>query len=122
MRAAAVKAELESALAEPLLRAVVETGDTFAAQLTFEPTAPYFQGHFPGTPILPGVVQLGLAVKFAQRLGGGAALKTVKKMKFVHVVEPGVAIDFKVARTGANEFSYSYRKGEVPCSSGVLVF
>ena len=43
-------------------------------------------------------------------------------MKFVHVVEPGVAIDFKVARTGANEFSYSYRKGEVPCSSGVLVF
>ena len=122
VRAAAVKAELESALAEPQIRAVVETGDTFAAQLTFEPTAPYFQGHFPGTPILPGVVQLGLAVKFAQRLGGGAALKTVKKMKFVHVVEPGVAIDFKVARTGANEFSYSYRKGEVPCSSGVLVF
>ncbi len=122
VRAADVRAELESALAEPRLRDVVETADSFAATLTFEPQAPYFQGHFPGVPILPGVVQLGLAVKFAARLGGGAAPTAVKKMKFQHVVMPGEPIAFQVARTGANEWTYSYRKGENPCSSGVLVF
>ena len=114
---------LESALVEPRMRDVVLTDDSFSAVLTFDPGAPYFQGHFPGFPILPGVAQLGLAERLAERLlGRSATLTCVKKMKFMHVVEPNVDISLRLVRKGESEVAYEFKRGEALCSSGVLQF
>ena len=82
----------------------------------------FFQGHFPGAPILPGVIQLELAVKAAQELiGGEKTLKAVKKMKFTGVIQPRQKIELEVE--GENlEYSYRFLKGEKTCSSGILEF
>ncbi len=114
---------LESALVEPRMLNVVETADSFSADFIFDSVAPYFRGHFPSVPVLPGVVQVGLAVRLAETMGGRPrTLKSVKKMKFMHVVEPGVRIAFRLTRKSEDEFVYEYRKGEAACSSGVLQF
>lgn len=83
----------------------------------------FFQGHFPGTPVLPGVAQLGLAVEHAQkRYPFAGPLKEVKKMKFVHVIEPRRDVMLRLARKNAREVTYEYREGDAVCSSGTLVF
>ncbi len=38
------------------------------ASITLAADAPYFAGHFPGRPILPGVVELAMMVETAARV------------------------------------------------------
>lgn len=117
----ALKKEFETQLVEPFVSDVASTADTWSATFVFDPDAPYFQGHFPGCAVLPGVVQLGLAHHFAEAyLRRPCVLKTVKKMKFTHSIVPGVAIRFTLVKKSETELMYDYRKGETRCSSGVL--
>ncbi len=83
----------------------------------------FFQGHFPGMPILPGVAQLGLATENAKKTYGfTGALKMAKKLKFVHIIEPGHDIVLSLEKNGDEEVKYEFREGDVICSSGTLVF
>ncbi len=91
--------------------------------LRFSGEEHFFQGHFPGAPILPGVVQLGLAVENAKKTYGfPGAVKTAKKLKFVHIIEPGHDVVLELSRAGGNEVRYEFREGDLVCSSGTLVF
>lgn len=96
---------------------------TWEADLVFAATAPYFQGHFPDCPVLPGVVQLGVARAYAAAwLGVDIELTSVKKMKFTRVVVPGMRVHLALARHGLNEVVYEFRKEADVCASGVLCF
>jgi 3-hydroxymyristoyl/3-hydroxydecanoyl-(acyl carrier protein) dehydratase len=62
---------------------------------------PSFAGHFPGHPILPGVVLLDHAMAFAQaaaagqgQAGGDWAACTVSQTKFLSPVAPGETLTF----------------------------
>ena len=91
--------------------------------LRFTGDEPFFKGHFPGMPILPGVAQLGLAVENARKAYGlDGAVKEAKKLKFLHVIEPGHDIALFLSRNGVNEVRYEFKEGETLCSSGTLVF
>jgi len=97
--------------------------DGYETRLRFTGEEAFFQGHFPGLPILPGFVQVGLAVEHATRAYGfEGPLREVKKMKFVRVVEPGRDVALRLARKGEGEVSYEFREGGSTCSSGTLVF
>lgn len=82
----------------------------------------FFDGHFPGAPVLPGVVQLKLAVEAVEEmLGHAVTVRQVKRMKFVKVIEPNTGFEVEVE---GDERSVVYRflkEGEI-CSSGVLEF
>lgn len=86
----------------------------------------FFQGHFPATPVLPGVMQLEFAHQTAEELMGKAlALSSVKKMKFMKVITPKdrIVVEVeKLERSAALEIAYCVLKGEEVCSSGVLVY
>ena len=89
----------------------------------FDRDARYFEGHFPGIPVLPGVVQLGMARHFAELfLHRSVVLRTVKKIKFTHVITPGAQVRLTLEKVGENELAYKYTKGEHVCSSGVMCF
>jgi 3-hydroxymyristoyl/3-hydroxydecanoyl-(acyl carrier protein) dehydratase len=91
--------------------------------LRFSGDEHFFQGHFPGAPILPGVVQLGLAVENAKKAYGfDGALKMAKKLKFVHIIEPGHDIVLSLSKSGDGEVKYEFSEGGALCSSGTLVF
>ena len=68
---------------------------------------PAFAGHFPGTPILPGVVLLDWALQ-AITDASGIALQncTINSVKFLSPAKPGdkVAIEHKVTAGGAIHF------------------
>lgn len=59
---------------------------------------PAYAGHFPGRPILPGVVLLDAALAaLAARLGADAAGVRIKSAKFHSPVQPGEALTLHYA-------------------------
>ena len=120
--ASAIREILLSNLVEPIVENVVRTEDSWSADFTFDPDAPYFKGHFPGFPLLPGVVQIGFAHHFAEVfLRRSFTVGSVKKMKFSRPIVPGEQIHFSLEKRSDAEVGYTYAKGEAVCSSGVMV-
>ena len=108
---------------EPFVLCEKRDGNGWSADLVFDPEAEYFQGHFPGFPLLAGVVQLGTAHHFAEQLiGRKITLKTVKKMKFTGVVQPSRVVGLTLSVLNDHEISYVYRIGGTPCASGTMEF
>jgi len=119
----ALRQVLSTNLVEPFVLGASHTETAWTAELVFDAAAPYFQGHFPEFPVLPGVVQLGMAHHFAEIfLRRPLTVRTVKKMKFTGVIAPGVRVRLTLERRGGEGISYEYRKGDVTCSSGLLCF
>lgn len=53
----------------------------------------WFQGHFPGDPMLPGIAQLHLVMEsLREALGEGVRLTGLKRVRFKRVIRPGEAI------------------------------
>ena len=120
-----IRAILESALVEPEILEDIREATMSKARVRFSPDAPYFRGHFPGLPILPGVVQLALATRWAGAImTGDAAMrpKEVKKMKFSAVIRPGEIVDVTLRQKDAASVEYRFTKGTAVCSSGLLVY
>ena len=79
---------------------------------TFEVRAdlPFFEGHFPGHPILPGVVALAwmmaAAERFLKRPLGAVELLNVK---FQHVIVPGTVVELTLAPKSGGRLAASIR-------------
>lgn len=88
---------------------------------------PYFVGHFPGNPIMPGVLQLEALVELAWFLyDAKVEMVKVVRLKFRRPVRPGDRLDFYVEETERQEgiASVSVRAsvdGETSCE-GVVQF
>lgn len=73
--------------------------DALRVSLRITESLHWFRGHFPGRPIVPGVVQIGWVVHFAERLG----LTTeqgfeVTRAKFSSVIEPDMTVQLSLKR------------------------
>ena len=81
---------------------------TFAeARTSFAADDPMFTGHFPGNPLVPGVI---LTEALAQTAGIAAAsgyseipkplflLSAIRSMKFLHAVRPGEQVDLRAEK------------------------
>ena len=106
------RSEIEAAIPhrEPFLlvdRVVRREGDTLVARWTVDPAGPWFRGHYPGQPVLPGaltcehVFQVG-ALFVAWKLDGldpadGVPVLTrVEAARFKRMVEPGDELETTV--------------------------
>lgn len=76
--------------------------ETIVAQKNVTMNESFFQGHFPGAPIMPGVLILealaqtgGILVHLKNPVGKIAALSSVKEAKFRHPVKPGDILRLK---------------------------
>ena len=89
-----------------------EPGQAVEARTIFDAADPIFAGHFPGNPIVPGVI---LTEALAQAAGIAAAsgypetarpfflLSAIRTMKFFQAVRPGDRIDLAAEKIGATE-------------------
>jgi 3-hydroxyacyl-[acyl-carrier-protein] dehydratase len=88
----------------------LEKGSRIVAHRTFEPQEEFFKGHFPGNPIVPGVIIVealaqagGVLVyySFTEELEAdgltGAYLAGLEKVRFRRVVKPGDLIKLDVS-------------------------
>lgn len=110
-------------LVEPTPLAVRRAGNLVELNLAITPDLEYFPDHFPRYPMLPGVVQLGWAVRAAQReFDVGASLRRVAALKFMQPIRPIGAVTLQLEQLGAQEAAFSYRDGDTVLSSGRLQF
>ncbi|SFU77507.1 AMP-binding protein [Pseudoduganella namucuonensis] len=100
------KPGLASRPRQPLPRELEVTPDKVVLELFIPEDLLYFEGHFPGAPILPGVAQLDWAVAYARRyFAPSGVFRDVAALKFQQVIAPGATV--------RAEFTYDAAKGSV---------
>ena len=88
------------------------------------PDSPWFSGHFPGEPILPGVAQIEMALDAIKRLNQKSLrISGVKRIRFKQVIRPDDKLKITVAPHKKDALSYLFRimvNGEL-VSNGILM-
>jgi len=106
-------------------------GRAATCRKVFAETEPFFRGHFPGDPLVPGVIltealaqTAGIA---AGRPGTGASyrLSAIRQMKFLKPVRAGdeivLAAEKAVEIAGMLQFKVTARVGEETVAEGSIV-
>jgi 3-hydroxymyristoyl/3-hydroxydecanoyl-(acyl carrier protein) dehydratase len=86
------------------------------------PELAHFPGHFPGLPILPGVVQVDWAVRFArEHLGVTGEFARLENVKFLALVRPDAQLQLEL-RGDTAQVDFVFSAGERRYASGRAVF
>ncbi len=90
--------------------------------IDMSPELEAFRGHFPDNPILPGVVQIDWAVRFAAiHLGIKEPPVHDFQVKFRNIICPGVPISLTLKLDNLKKrLSFAYQSKDVLMSSGQL--
>lgn len=83
---------------------------------------PAYAGHFPGMPVLPGVVLLDAALHALERAGRGASSRwEVNSAKFQSAVRPGEALTLQHETLPNGSVRFAIRTADRAVASGTLV-
>lgn len=107
----------------------VRPGEFAVCRKTFPFDEPFFAGHFPGEPIVPGVILTEALAQTAGIAGGGEGrafrLTAIKSMKFPGAVRPHEVITLRAEKRGAVgglwQFEVIARVGERVVAEGTVV-
>ena len=98
--------------------------DQWLLELAVPVDLAHFSGHFPQTPVLPGVVQIDWAISLARQLIENlpSRFQGMEVLKFQQLARPGdrlqLTLRFDAERS---KLHFSYRNGDAPCSSGRIL-
>ena len=82
---------------------------------------PAFPGHFPGRPIVPGVVLLDRAILFAEELLGRPSLNwQVGNAKFFSPVAPAETLTFSLTQKPSGAVAFTVRAIDREVAAGSL--
>ncbi len=88
--------------------------------LEMDPELDAFKGHFAIKPIVPGVVQIQWAIKFASLYIdelSNIEVEQLNALKFYNIISPATVIDLKL-RLVNEKLEFSYFSSELKHSSG----
>lgn len=108
----------------PVVRELARSDTGVTLELTVPEDLLYFDGHFDGAPILPGVVQLDWAVGFGRHYFALPALfRDVAALKFQQVITPGAVVTLELQHDAIkHSVQFRYISGAGPHASGRIVF
>jgi 3-hydroxymyristoyl/3-hydroxydecanoyl-(acyl carrier protein) dehydratase len=113
---------------------VVEQVEASASRARLRVSVPaelrYFEGHFEGNPVLPGIAQLVALVHRRARevFGALGTERRLVRVKFEATIRPGdvleVALDLEpsATRPGETQLRFAISRGETRCASGGIVY
>ena len=112
-----------------LLKEIKGSNHNYIEALADAPAdSPWFSGHFPGEPILPGIALIYMAEQaiFQDALakGGQVFLQALKRVRFTQPVRPGEALSINISGEEAGEeilFSFKITNKENIVCSGAIV-
>ncbi|WP_263079583.1 hypothetical protein [Endozoicomonas sp. Mp262] len=108
---------------KPVIRSVEKQDDRVVMQLSIPAGLAYFKGHFPGNPVLPGVVQTHWAIHFAcEYLGTPETIQKLEVVKFQNLILPGMDLVLTLELKANGKLQFSYQCDEKRMSSGRIVF
>lgn len=82
---------------------------------------PALPGHFPGQPIVPGVVILDLLVEECRRHHPEITLHGLRKMKFVRMLEPAESFTVSWGEIRDGRLGFTARVGDKSLATGQFV-
>ncbi|MEE4314762.1 MAG: hypothetical protein V2J11_09675 [Desulfofustis sp.] len=100
-----------------------QTGkDSLSATVTTDADAPWYDGHFPGEPVLPGVAQLELVAELTSTLAGEPVfVDSLSRVKFRKLIAPGESLKITVSRNESKDaYVFKITSGQENVSSGIL--
>jgi len=107
----------------------LDPGKSAVCTKYFAATEPFFRGHFPGDPLVPGVILTEAAAQTAGIAAGEPGrvyhLSAIRQMKFLQPVRPGSMVEFAASNVGGMggllQFAVSARvEGEL-VAEGVVI-
>jgi 3-hydroxymyristoyl/3-hydroxydecanoyl-(acyl carrier protein) dehydratase len=92
--------------------------------LRVEPGHPAFDGHFPGQPILSGLIQVDWAARLGQDTFGPLGIfQCVEHLKFQAPIRPDEPLELHLDWTPeARQLRFRYTGSQGPKSAGILIF
>jgi 3-hydroxymyristoyl/3-hydroxydecanoyl-(acyl carrier protein) dehydratase len=104
----------------PIVHKVTEAEGQVTLQLGLPEDLPGFLGHYPGFPILPGVVQIDWVMRLAAaHLGCGQRSATDFRIKFKQVISPCSHLTLTLRHDAARgRLEFVYRCGSGIASQG----
>ncbi|MBN1531143.1 MAG: hypothetical protein JXA20_00635 [Spirochaetes bacterium] len=104
-------------------------GDTggATAQVEIPESSPWFAGHFPGFPLLPGIAQIhmafGLIRESELREGREVAIAEIKKVRYRKMITPGSSVTLSVLRNAENplRYGFSITSGDETAAQGTII-
>ena len=107
----------------PEVLSQARTDEQWTLNLSIPPDLAYFSGHFPKTPVLPGVVQVEWAMMLSQQLLDlPPRFAGMEVLKFQQLVRPGDTVELTLRFDPVrSKLHFAYRNATAPCSSGRIV-
>jgi 3-hydroxyacyl-[acyl-carrier-protein] dehydratase len=101
----------------------VNSGDTQRFELDISNELIWFSGHFPGYPVLPGVVQLRWAVEMSQQhFGLRTGPSEVMRLKFKGIIVPPRTVELSLTRLSPTVTKFAFSGQGQEYSQGKLIF
>ena len=84
--------------------------DEISAVAEIHPDSPWFSGHFPGNPILPGIAQLEMVSDLLKKtVGQQLKIDSVRQVRFKQTIKPDARILIKIRPVKNKARNYSFR-------------
>lgn len=108
---------------------ILDTSDSIeiSAETTLSPDSLWFDGHFPGSPILPGIAQLALVSdmlkKHAEQCGERIDIISIKRVRFRQMVRPSDTLKLSAEKDSQDPSAYKFRvtiDGQLACNGTML--
>lgn len=118
--AAEILPRFESPLQAPAVASWARTENRLEATFFCPADAVYFQGHFPGLPILPGVAQLTLVRAIIREAFGVLPDGTIRSLKFQKVVRPCETVRLTAERVAPDRVAFTLVTAAGTAASGTF--
>jgi 3-hydroxyacyl-[acyl-carrier-protein] dehydratase len=96
------------------------TDQSISAEIQVPAESQWFDGHFPGEPILPGVAQLAMAVNLlGEALGYPVTVTQISRVRFKQAIRPAETVTVRIApKEDPLAFGFHIESGAEPVCSG----
>jgi len=93
------------------------------AEVDFPGESPWFDGHFPQEPILPGIAQVAVVHDLMRRaFGEDLPLREINRIRFKRKISPDDRLTVAITPADVSDGRYRFRMtcGDEPVCSGLL--
>ena len=91
----------------PRIAAIESDGDAVTLELDIAPGLSWFRGHFPGEPVLAGIIQTHWAIQVASVLFSfDGPPQHIKRLKFSNIIVPPRLVALTLVRHGEHEVQF----------------